>query len=230
MRDKLARLQRLALSQIAHVWPGTPSAALEICYGVVPLDLQVEYTAQAAAIRVKPDTSDLPPAKPKGRTAHARHLESHFPAGLWQIETDECCKEKAWSKNYKDGFPKHKVDMLPKGDLDAYTDGSLMAGRSGAGAVTYEKRQAICHVRSNTGAATVYQSERLGIKAAADVLLSFMGRSIVFHVDNQATLQSLDGNDITKNCARLAREALNKLGTNERVHLDWCRAYVGAEE
>jgi hypothetical protein len=67
---------------------------------------------------VKPDTTGLPPAKPKGRTAHARHLESHFPAGLWQIETDECCKEKAWSKNYTVGFPKHKVDMLPKGDLD----------------------------------------------------------------------------------------------------------------
>jgi hypothetical protein len=103
--------------------------------------------------------------------------------------------------------------MLPKGDLDAYTDGSLMAGRSGAGAVIYKKRQAICHVHRNTGAATVYQSELLGIKAVADVLLSqgFMGRSIVFHVDNQAALQSLNGNDITKNCARLAREALNKL-------------------
>jgi hypothetical protein len=77
-----ARLQRLALSQIAHVRPVTPSAALEICYGVVPLDLQVAYTAQAAAIRVKPDTSDLPPAKKKGRTEHARHLESHFLTGL----------------------------------------------------------------------------------------------------------------------------------------------------
>ncbi len=59
--------------------------------------------------------------------------------------------------------------MLPKGDLDAYTDGSLMAGRSEAGAVIYKKRVAICHVRGNTGAATVYQSELFGIKAAADV-------------------------------------------------------------
>jgi hypothetical protein len=49
MRDKLARVQRLALSQIDHIRPGTPSAALEIGYGVVPLDLQVAYTAQAAA-------------------------------------------------------------------------------------------------------------------------------------------------------------------------------------
>jgi hypothetical protein len=36
---KLQRLQRMALSQIAHVRPSTPSAALEIMYGVPPLDL-----------------------------------------------------------------------------------------------------------------------------------------------------------------------------------------------
>jgi ribonuclease HI len=71
--------------------------------------------------------------------------------------------------------------------------------------------------------------ELFGIREAADVLLSqgFTGRSIAFHVDNQAALQSLNGNDITMNCARLAREALNKLGTNNRVHLDWCKAHVG---
>jgi hypothetical protein len=181
----------------------------------------VAYTAQAVEIRMTLDTSDLPPAKLKGRTAHARHMESQFPAGRWQIETDKCCKEKAWSKNSMVGFPIVTVDMLIKGDLETYTDGSLMAGRSGAGAVIYKKRETICHVRGNTGAATVNQSELFGIKAAADVLLSqgCTGRSIVFHVNNQADLQSLNGNDITKNCARLAREALNKLGTNKRLML-----------
>jgi hypothetical protein len=55
---------------------------------------------------------------------------------------------------------------------DTNTDSSLIAGRSGAGAVIYEKREVICHVGGDTGVATVYQSELLGIKAAADVLLS----------------------------------------------------------
>jgi hypothetical protein len=36
---KLKRLQPLAISQMAHVRPSTPSTALEVMYGVPPLDL-----------------------------------------------------------------------------------------------------------------------------------------------------------------------------------------------
>jgi hypothetical protein len=56
----------MALSQIAHIRPSTPSAALEIMDGVPPpLDLFIQNCAQNAAIRVKPDTSWQPPAKDK---------------------------------------------------------------------------------------------------------------------------------------------------------------------
>jgi hypothetical protein len=41
-KKKLQRLQRMALSQISHVRPSTPSAALEIMYGVPPLDLFIQ--------------------------------------------------------------------------------------------------------------------------------------------------------------------------------------------
>jgi hypothetical protein len=58
---KLQRLQRMAPSQIAHTRPSTPSAALEIMYGVPPLDLCIQSCAQNAAIQVKP----TPPGNPK---------------------------------------------------------------------------------------------------------------------------------------------------------------------
>jgi ribonuclease HI len=32
---------------------------------------------------------------------------------------------------------------------------------------------------------------------------------------------------MAKNYARMAREALNKLGANIKVHLEWCKAHVG---
>jgi hypothetical protein len=38
-KTKFQRLQRMRLLQIAHVRPSTPSAALEVMYGVPPLDL-----------------------------------------------------------------------------------------------------------------------------------------------------------------------------------------------
>jgi hypothetical protein len=130
-KKKLQRLQRMALSQIAHVRPSTPLAALEIMYGVPPLDLFIQNCAQNAAIRVKPDTSWQPLAKVRAIFAHGRHLQHQFPAELWQADTDEITHENVWEKNYTVQFPTKEIDMLPSGDIDAYTDGSLMGGKSG---------------------------------------------------------------------------------------------------
>jgi hypothetical protein len=124
----------MALSQISHVRPSTPSAALEIMHGVPPLDLFIQNCAQNAAIRVKPDTSWQPPAKARARVAHVRHLQHQFQAGLWQADTDEITHENVWEKNYAVQFPTKEIDMLPSGDVDAYTDGSFVGGKSGAGA------------------------------------------------------------------------------------------------
>jgi hypothetical protein len=92
------------------------------------------------------------------------------------------------------------VDMLPSGDYDAYTDGSLMAGQSGAVAYMLRDRAHFCSLRGNTKQATVFQSEMLAIKAAADVLLNnrIEDKWVVFQVDNQAALKTLISTDITK--------------------------------
>jgi hypothetical protein len=62
--------------------------------------------------------------------------------------------------------------MLPIGYYDAYTDGSLMAGQSGAGAYMLRDRARFCSLRGNTKQATVFQSEMLAIKVAVDMLLN----------------------------------------------------------
>jgi hypothetical protein len=118
---KLKRLQRLALSQVAYVRPSTPSTALEVMYGVPPLDLHIKNFAQNAAIRVRPDTSWQLPIRPKARVSHGKYLEHSFPPGLWQADTDEISKENTWGKIYTVAFPTKKVDMLPSGDYDAYS-------------------------------------------------------------------------------------------------------------
>jgi hypothetical protein len=56
-KKKLQRVQRLSVSQISHVRLSTPSAALEVMYGVPPLDLLIENCAINVSIRIKPDTS-----------------------------------------------------------------------------------------------------------------------------------------------------------------------------
>jgi hypothetical protein len=129
----------MALSQISHVRPSTPLAALEIMYGVPLFDLFIQNCAKNAAIRVKPDTSWQPPAKARARVAHGRQLQHQFLAGLWQADTDEITHENVWEKNYTVQYPTKEIEMLPSGYIDAYTDGSLMGVKSGAGAFILRK-------------------------------------------------------------------------------------------
>jgi hypothetical protein len=129
--------------------------------------------------------------------AHGKHLQHQFPAGLWQADTDEITHLKVWKKNYTVHLPTNNIYMLPSKDIDAYTDGSLMGGKSGAGAYILKKsegnRTYFCYLRGNTKQATVFQSEVIDVQAAAEALISNnpSGQRIVFHVDNQATLKTL---------------------------------------
>jgi hypothetical protein len=166
--------------------------------------LFIQNCAQNAAIRVNPDTSWQPPAKDRARVAHGRHLQHQFSAGLWQADTDEITHENVWEKNFTVQIPTKEIDMLPSSDIDAYTDDSLIGGKSGAGAFILKKsegkRRPFCSLRGNTKQATVFQSEFIAVKAAAEALISnnSSGKRIIFHVDNQATLKTLDSTDITK--------------------------------
>jgi ribonuclease HI len=198
-------------------------------YGVPPLDLHIKNCAQNAAIRVRPDTSWQIPVLPKARVSHRKYLEHSFPPGLWQADTDEISKENSWGKSYTVAFPTKKVDMLPSGDYDAYTDGSLMAGQSGAGTYMLRNRAHFCSLRGNTKKATVFQSEMLAIKAAADMLLNnkIENKRVVFHVDNQAAHKILNSADITKRSCKETRESLNKLVQLNEFCLEWVKAHDG---
>jgi ribonuclease HI len=126
-------------------------------------------------------------------------------------------------------FPTKKVDMLPSGDYDAYTDGSLTTGRSGAGAYMLRDRAHFCSLRGNTKQTTVFQSEMLAIKAAADMLLynKIEDKRVVFHVDNQAALKTLNLTDIIKRSSKETRESLNKFGQLNEVCLEWVKVNDG---
>jgi hypothetical protein len=60
------------------------------------------------------------------------------------------------------------------------------------------------------------------VKAAAEALISndSSGERIVFHVDYQATLKTLDSTDITKGTSKETRETLNKVGPKNTVVLE----------
>jgi hypothetical protein len=123
--------------------------------------------------------------------------------------------------------------MLPSGDIDAYTDESLMGGKSGAGAYILTKsegnRTHFCSLRANTKQATVFQSEVIALTAAAKALITndLSGYRIMFHVDDQATLKTLDSTNITKKTRKNTTDTLTTLGKKTTAVLEWVKAHVG---
>jgi hypothetical protein len=105
-----------------------------------------------------------------------RQKTDQFPAGVWLADTDEISHENVWEKNYTFQIPTKEIDMLPSGDIVAYTDRSLMGGKSGGGAFILKKsegkRRHFCSLRGNTKQATKFQSEVTAVKAAAKALIS----------------------------------------------------------
>jgi ribonuclease HI len=91
------------------------------------------------------------------------------------------------------------------------------------------RRTHVCLLRGNTKQATVFQLEVIAVKAAAEAILTNepSGQRIVFHVDNQATLKTLDSTDITKKSCKDTINSLNTLGRNNTVILEWVKAHVG---
>jgi hypothetical protein len=96
-----------------------------------------------------------------------------------------------------------------------------MGGKSGAYILKKSdgRRTHFCSLRGNTKRATVFQSEVIAVKAAVKALISNnpSGQRIVFHVDNQATLKTLDSNEITKKTCKDTRDSLNALGKENTV-------------
>jgi ribonuclease HI len=227
--NTLTKLQRLALMQVAHVRKGTPTAALEIMYGVPPLDLFITEMALKATTRIPCDEIWQPRVRLRQKVVigHMRFLELSAPERFWALKYDECSPEYLWEQNYT--IDLSPANMCPHGDYDAYTDGSLMNGRTGAGGFLYKNRSHFCSFRSNVGESTVFQAEMVAIKSAALILLNnnVQDRTIIFHIDNQATIKSLNKPTIDKKSTLSTKQVLNTLGSRNCVTLAWVKAHSG---
>jgi hypothetical protein len=81
--DRLARVQRLGLLNVANVRKGTPTAALEIAYGVEPLDIYLRESAARTFVRL---------GQPTGSTdsGHLAKLNKMIPVHCRNSSYDAC--------------------------------------------------------------------------------------------------------------------------------------------
>ena len=223
--SKLNRLQRLGLYGITNVRKSTPTAAMEVLYDIAPLHLAIrERTLNTIRrLRTLHAEGDWLPTD-SGKKGHLKIWRQELPADLSSTKLE--VPEPNFNNNF-DIIIDQNLNL--DSEVRAFTDGSLIYGQSGAGAVLYLGGVPICTLSERLPECTVFQAELRAIRAAAEAMNGCRGREVSFYVDSQAALKALNAAYITDDEVLRTVEALNKVANENRVTLRWIKAHVGHE-
>ena len=227
MKEKLKKLQRLALLSIAPVRKSTPTAALELLYDVKPLHLFVKEHALKTLVRIG---TTSPNWTPTGTRGHQHILMDSFQKIVKNCKIDNLTKTVVWEQNYEviigDGN-----DIPIKRDWTCYTDGSKKGTKTGSGGIILHKSQEFKKLSYSVGGAEVFQAEISAILTATEILLAenIIGKQIDILSDSQAGLKALSNPITISDLVRKTKGTLNKLGAKNELILHYIQAHKGWE-
>ena len=223
IKDKLQRLQRLALLTIANVRKGTPTAAMEIIFNLPPLDLIIKEMAAKTYVRLNIEGINY------NCNSHVTAIEKWL--GDWQFKgtssdnnTNYRLKDRKFDVLIKDGSD---TEMRDDGQIRCYTDGSRLDSRAGAGAVVFEGKEIQEIFKQGIGDRSVFQAELQAIKLAAEFLQGLYGRDIKFRVDSQAAIKALGSDETSSELVNDTYNVLQEISTRNDVTVEWIKAHVG---
>ncbi|KAG5674273.1 hypothetical protein PVAND_004253 [Polypedilum vanderplanki] len=224
MIKSLTHLQRLALLSITGAMSTTPTAALEIITGLVPLNIRIEAIARAELFRLRCwQQFDIN----KGLVGHAklwgRMVDENL---LWMAPMDCMIPINASSQRYRVVLPTREDwqegALIQLGaEVVLFTDGSLCEGLAGAG--VYSAGLVLDLSFRLAHHITVFQAEVYAISAAVSYCLDGGLRNcrIVICVDSQAALLSLRSNIFQSKLVYECFELLQELSYENEVTLVW---------
>ena len=229
MRQKLIlnQINRLALLGIAPVHRGTPTAGLEVIYGIPPLHLKARELALSIYGRV---TSVLRPCwdgrGQKDQKGHLRLLFEERESLVPETKTDICLKTN-WRCKAKLRETEAKVEDL--GRTQIYTDGSRMDGKTGGGFLIVQGGREIWSSKfSLENYATVYQAEQTAIELAVRKVYAMGIRGkITLHTDSLSSIQALKAREVKSEQCWSTLQAVNDLAKVANLTLFWIKAHVG---
>lgn len=221
IKDKLTRLQRLALLTMANVRRATPTAALEIILDLPPLDLIIKETAAKAFVRLNCN-------------AHMYAAESHINKikkwlGKWEYaKSDNAETFKLFGRKFQTTISDGKDnDARNDNIIRCYTDGSRLNGSAGAGVAIFDGPNLEHTMKLNMGNRSVFQAEVQAVRMAAEFLEGLYKRQIIFRIDNQAAIKALGANETRSKLAHDTFDVLQTLSQNNEVTLQWIKAHAG---
>ena len=226
-KRELLKVQRIACVAATGAFPTTPTAAMELILGLVPLHIVIQVEASKALHRLSINgvwSNSKPP------TRHTRTETEDSLARLMNMGCDKILPMHIFKRNYSVHVPTRdewsRGMKTPNKDcLVWYTDGSKMKTGSGAGIYTKD-----CSISESLGQyATVFQAETYAICTCAQVNIDrdTTSKTIYILSDSQAALKALDSCRVDSGLVLNCMKTLNRLGRKNRVVLIWVPGHVG---
>ncbi len=242
-QQKLTKMQRRACMLITSAYPGTPTAALEVLSGLLPMDLILTEEAILASTRLEKAgawtrvKTHIGPGRTRSHTdicnAHRGRINSI------QLPVDQIVPIHTPNPRYSVILEERQLAVesemgIPHTDLKCFTDGSKMeGGEAGAGVVVFSGAQLEGGYSLYLGrSATVYQAEVVAIATAAQHLHSkgTRGETIHFLSDSRATLLSLKAPKIVRKTVSECVNNLNRLAARDNTILvRWIPGHTGVD-
>ena len=232
LRNKLNKVQRLALTQVGHVRKSTPESGLDVILGQIPLDLHILEQAVQARLRTKGKVDVNWNGKGTGkRTSHFAKLDELIEEYNLTDKVDNQPTTIDWNQEYRVNLDSlgHGNDI--KEGLRLYTDGSKMDMDTGYGAIFYED-EAITDTLNGKleDHATVFQAECTAVQEGLTLLNNApRGASVQVLTDNQALVQALANKETSSESVSRTKTLLNSFGTQFDITIHWIKAHNNYE-
>ena len=229
---RLSNVQRQACMGISGAIKSTPQAALEVILNIIPLELHLKGLACNSASRL----IALGYFKMGSKKGH-RGITDNMPSQESLKSSDYSLKEVVLSQHIDVHVPTRELwdqnQVIRRGELEIYTDGSKTEVGTGAGVFCEELHVQISEKMDNS--CTVFQAEVLALKLAADHLISknINGRDISFYVDSQAAITALNNYTVSSKLVKECRKSICKVDQSNSVRICWVpghRDHKGNEE
>ena len=239
-KDKLRKLNRLAINTLTRVPKSAPTRALEIMTDIKPLHLFIQEAGLAAYIRLNKHLRHTWDGRYKrGKsiiTGHLKHWEEMTEVLDFGVNDSDkqVTSRQEFKYNVNLESLKGGEKFLKTSQYNVYTDGSKIDGQVGAGLIIIQKdKPAIQRYIRLPDHCSVFQAEIYAIGLAAQAIIensTLHNTYVKIFTDNQASMKALNKKLIRNrsvfNTYNLLNEAYKLVKT---LSLTWIKAHVGTK-
>ncbi|XP_035212048.1 ribonuclease H-like [Stegodyphus dumicola] len=210
-KQKLSQIQRSVLLCITKCYSTSPTSALQVLSGLMPLDIKAEMERKFF------------------RLIHYKENLEISNLVIWYNTLEERVPHFHTHPAHQDILPWHKNTPTQK-NIEIFTDGSKIGKHVGAAFVMYNNGHEVhSEIYRLNDTASVFQAEVLALKKALIWIGSTITDNIPIRIftDSRSSLQSLNSDKITKRSILSLKEIIKTLLDSHSLELNWIKAHIG---